>query len=104
MALVHGKNLRVVEETLYANLTAMYSQPEALLPPLIAYANEIEKSAPGDFATLGYDIGHYQYFKGNTLEAFAWWRRVVSAKDAWASFGYIAAEVELFAAWKKANH
>ncbi len=95
--------LRVIEETLYANLTAMYANPKELLPPLLSYMNAVEKSAPGDFATLGYAIGNFQFFTGDTLAGMAMWKRVLSAKPAWASFGYIAAEVELFAAAKVAN-
>jgi tetratricopeptide (TPR) repeat protein len=47
-----------------------------------------------DFATIGYGIGNWHLYQGRPEEARAAFERVV-AGDAWAAFGYIAAEVEL---------
>ena len=46
-------------------------------------------------ATVGYGIGNWHLFNGRRREAVELFRRVI-AGGSWASFGYIAAEAELF--------
>ncbi len=46
-------------------------------------------------ATLGYGLGAWELYNGNTEGALGIFRRIVEARDQWASFGYIAAEAEL---------
>lgn len=52
------------------------------------------KAGATDFATIGYAIGNWHLYHGRTDAAKAAFERVV-ATDAWAAFGFIAAEVEL---------
>ena len=59
-----------------------------LLKEIGSDANTLKSS------TLGYGIGNYFLYNGNEEKATAIFRKIV-AGDQWASFGYIAAEVEL---------
>ncbi|MBL8181869.1 MAG: tetratricopeptide repeat protein [Blastocatellia bacterium] len=53
-----------------------------------------DKSATLGSASLGYGIGNWYHYIGETEKSFAIFERV-TAGDQWASFGYIAAEAEL---------
>ncbi len=53
-----------------------------------------DKAATLGSASLGYGIGNWYYYIGETEKAFAIFERI-TASDQWASFGYIAAETEL---------
>jgi tetratricopeptide (TPR) repeat protein len=46
-------------------------------------------------AALGYGYGNWLLYNGRTDEARAVFEQMVSAKNQWASFGFIAAEAEL---------
>jgi pentatricopeptide repeat protein len=46
-------------------------------------------------AALGYGYGNWLLYNGRTDEARAVFDQMVSAKNQWASFGFIAAEAEL---------
>lgn len=48
-----------------------------------------------DGATMGYGVGNWMLYNGHDEEAEEVFRRIVSARDQWAAFGYIAAEAEL---------
>lgn len=47
-----------------------------------------------NFVTLGYGMGNYFYYNGNTERAVEIWKQVLSGKY-WSAFGYVASEVEL---------
>ncbi|RNC84040.1 MAG: hypothetical protein ED557_08465 [Balneola sp.] len=45
-------------------------------------------------ATIGYGIGNWHYMNGRSARAYEIWNQVVKG-NSWASFGFIASEVEL---------
>ena len=49
-------------------------------------------------ATIGYGIGNWHYINGRTNRAIEIWNEVYEAGN-WASFGFIASEVELTEAY-----
>lgn len=53
-----------------------------------------DKAATLGSASLGYGIGNWYHYIGETEKASEMFKRIV-AGDQWASFGYIAAEVDL---------
>ncbi len=61
---------------------------EALLTEIRGEANTLKS------ASLGYGIGNYFLYNGDKEKAMTIFRKIVAGNQ-WASFGYIAAEVEL---------
>ena len=57
-----------------------------------------------DFATIGYGVGNWHWWKGDRARALEIWRQV-EAGPPWHAFGHIAAEVELARqpAWLRAS-
>jgi len=53
-----------------------------------------DKAATLGSASLGYGIGNWYYYIGETEKSFKIFERI-TAGDQWASFGYIAAETDL---------
>ena len=85
------KDLDVIENEDYLKLIKLNrdeERPENLLSTIKGDANTLGS------ASLGYGIGNYFLYNGDREKAFAIFRKIV-AGDQWASFGYIAAEVEL---------
>jgi len=74
---------------------------------LLLYRGEL---APGDLlgsgaapaglddVTTAYGVGNWHLYNGRQAEAEAIFRRIVAARAQWASFGYLAAEAELWRA------
>lgn len=71
---------------------------------LLLYKGELTpRDLLGDFGTDGglddittaYGVGNWHLYNGRRAEAEAMFRRIVSARGQWASFGYLAAEGEL---------
>ena len=56
---------------------------------------EDENNSALDDATLGYGIGNWHYINGRTDRAISIWEGVYAEKESWASFGYVASEVDL---------
>jgi tetratricopeptide (TPR) repeat protein len=82
--------LDVIENQAYHELLLAYrgeKDPEALL-------EESRGQGAGSLATTGYGIGNWFLYDGRRERALRIFREIV-ATDAWASFGYIAAESEL---------
>lgn len=80
-------DLDVIENLDYLELLLMYrgeKTPEELLRG--------QEGVGG--ATLGYGVGNWHLYNGDVERALEIFRGVVSG-DAWAAFGYIAAEAEL---------
>lgn len=63
-------------------------QAETLLSEIRGDANTLES------ASLGYGIGNYFLYNGDKEKAMTIFRKIVAGNQ-WASFGYVAAEVEL---------
>ena len=84
-------NLQLIENHEYYKLIKLNKgliKVDDLLKEIGSDANTLKSS------TLGYGIGNYFLYNGNEEKATAIFRKIV-AGDQWASFGYIAAEVEL---------
>ncbi len=85
------KDLEVIENDDYLKLIKLYrgdERPENLLSKIQGDANTLGS------ASLGYGIGNYFLYNGDREKAFAIFRKIIDG-DQWASFGFIAAEVEL---------
>ena len=84
-------NLQLIENHEYYKLIKLNKgviKVDDLLKEIGSDANTLKSSS------LGYGIGNYFLYNGNEEKATAIFRKIV-AGDQWASFGYIAAEVEL---------
>ncbi len=84
-------NLQLIENHEYYKLIKLNKgviKVDDLLKEIGSDANTLKSS------TLGYGIGNYFLYNGTEEKATAIFRKIV-AGDQWASFGYIAAEVEL---------
>jgi hypothetical protein len=85
------KDLEVIENEDYLKLIKLNrdeERPENLLSTIKGDANTLKS------ASLGYGIGNYCLYNGDIEKAMTIFRKIV-AGDQWASFGYIAAEIEL---------
>lgn len=86
-----GGNVELIENTDYLKLIKLNrgeTQAETLLAEIQGDSNTLGS------ASLGYGIGNYFLYNGDKEKAFAIFRKI-TAGNQWASFGYIAAEVEL---------
>jgi len=54
----------------------------------------VEKATDLEIATVGYGIGNWHLYNGNTAKADDYFHKIVSGKY-WPAFGFIAAEAEL---------
>lgn len=77
----------VIESGAYLELLRLYATA----------AEPGEAGPPEDMegAALGYGIGDFYLYNGRVEEARAVYEGILSARDQWASFGYIAAEADL---------
>ena len=85
------KDVDVIENEDYLKLIKLNraeERPENLLSTIKGDANTLGS------ASLGYGIGNYFLYNGDREKATTIFRKIVEG-DQWASFGYIAAEVEL---------
>jgi tetratricopeptide (TPR) repeat protein len=84
-------NIELIENDEYLKLIRLYrgeARLEALLSEITGDANTLKSSS------LGYGIGNYFLYNGEKERALAIFRKIIAGNQ-WASFGYIAAEVEL---------
>ena len=85
------KEIAVIENEDYLKLIKLNlgeERPENLLSTIQGDAKTLGS------ASLGYGIGNYFIYNGDREKAMTIFRQIVDG-DQWASFGYIAAEVEL---------
>jgi tetratricopeptide (TPR) repeat protein len=84
-------NLDVIENGDYYKLIFLYqgkSKPEELLTEIRGEANTLSN------VSIGYGLGNWYYYNRKRDEATKIFRQIITGNQ-WASFGYIAAEVEL---------
>lgn len=82
-------DMDVIENRAYHLLTLMYKgeiPPEAI-PGL--------DNGGADAPTLGYGLGDWYLYNGRRDDAVKAFREILTWKDQWAAFGYIAAEADL---------
>ncbi len=84
-----GEDLEIIENADYYLLLRAYAEGGG---PRIDFPNEAQAGVGS--ATRAYGVGAWQLLEGDPDGARATFERVV-AGDAWAAFGYIAAEAEL---------
>ncbi|MEQ1762084.1 MAG: tetratricopeptide repeat protein [Pyrinomonadaceae bacterium] len=85
------KEIEVIENEDYLKLIKLNrdeERPENLLSTIRGDANTLGS------ASLGYGIGNYFLYNGDHEKATTIFRKIVEG-DQWASFGFIAAEVEI---------
>lgn len=84
-------DIEVIENNDYLQLLKLNKgevKAETLLSTIRVDADSLSS------ASLGYGIGNYYLYNGDKEKAMATFKKIVEG-DQWASFGYIAAEVEL---------
>jgi tetratricopeptide (TPR) repeat protein len=84
-------NVEIIENDEYLKLIRLNreeARPETLLSTIQGEANNLGS------ASLGYGIGNYFLYNGDKDKAMTIFRKI-TAGNQWASFGFIAAEVEL---------
>lgn len=84
-------NLEVIENADYYQLIKLY-QGKLKPSDLLSDTNQTENSLSN--ATVGYGVGNWFFYNGRRTEAENTFRQIVLGIQ-WASFGHIAAEVEL---------
>lgn len=84
-------NLKVIENADYYQLIKLY-QGKLKPSDLLADTNQTGNSLSN--ATVGYGVGNWFFYNGRRTEAENTFRQIVLGVQ-WASFGHIAAEVEL---------
>ncbi|MFC1660865.1 tetratricopeptide repeat protein [Gemmatimonadota bacterium] len=80
----------VIESGSYLDLLRLYAgglDPRESTPGL--------ENASLEGATVGYGVGNWYFYNGDSEAAERTFRQVLEARDQWASFGYIAAEAEV---------
>ncbi|MES1243822.1 MAG: tetratricopeptide repeat protein [Acidobacteriota bacterium] len=82
-------DMDVIENRAYHLLTLMYKGdiPPDAIPGL--------DNGGADAPTLGYGLGDWYLYNGRRDEAVKAFREILTWKDQWSSFGYIAAEADL---------
>jgi tetratricopeptide (TPR) repeat protein len=93
------ENLEIIENGDYYKLIRMYQGKQTLE----ALKRENESSQTSNTlsnATVGYGIGNWLFYNGRANEAEALFRQIVAGSQ-WASFGHIAAEMELTRSFNK---
>ena len=84
-------NAEVIESTGYLDLLLLQKgqrTPEALVGPA-------GSGATLESTTAGYGVGAWYLLNGDPVRARELFSRVLSGRDQWAAFGYLAAEAEL---------
>jgi tetratricopeptide (TPR) repeat protein len=81
----------VIESGSYLELLRLYASSEGGEEEAMAGLDP--ESLEG--ATLGYGIGNFYLYNGQTEEAREVFEGIVAAKNQWGAFGYIAAEADL---------
>lgn len=84
-------DMDVIESGGYLDLLLLHKgerQPEDLIGPA-------GSDATLESTTAGYGVGAWYLLQGDEDQARNVFRRVVSGRDQWAAFGYLAAEAEL---------
>lgn len=85
-------DMDVIENRAYHLLTLMYKgeiPPDAI--PGLSDAGDGGADAP----TLGYGLGDWYLYNGRQDDAVRAFREILTWKDQWSAFGYIAAEADL---------
>ncbi|MFH1765917.1 MAG: tetratricopeptide repeat protein [Gemmatimonadota bacterium] len=95
-ALIQGMDLdalasEVIESGSYLELLRLYAGASAMQGEAMP---ELDP-ATMEGAALGYGVGAFYLYNGHADEARAVYEGILSARDQWASFGYIAAEADL---------
>ncbi len=95
-AMIDGLHLdaweaEVIESGSYLQLLRLYER--AGTPEETAVSDLDAETLEG--ATLGYGIGNYLLYNGQTDRAREVFEGIISARGQWAAFGYVAAEADL---------
>lgn len=86
-----GADMEIIESTAYLDLLLLY-EGEKTYEEIVGPAGE---EATLQSTTAGYGLGVWHLLAGRDEEALAMFRRVRTAGNQWAAFGFIAAEGEL---------
>ena len=85
------EDMEIIESTAYLNLLLLF-KGERSLEDLVGPAGD---GATLQSTTTAYGLGVWHLLAGRTAEAHAMWENMLTGRNQWAAFGYIAAEGEL---------
>lgn len=84
-------DMEIIESTAYLNLLLLF-KGERTLEDIVGPSGS---EATLQSTTTAYGLGVWHMLNGRDSEAHATWERILSGRNQWAAFGYIAAEGEL---------
>lgn len=85
------EDMGIIESTAYLNLLLLF-KGERTLEDLVGPSGD---GATLQSTTTAYGLGVWHLLNGRTAEAHAMWETILSGRNQWSAFGYIAAEGEL---------
>lgn len=85
------EDMEIIESTSYLDLLLLF-KGERTLEDLVGPAGE---GATLQSTTTAYGLGVWHLLNGRTAEAHDMWETMLTGRNQWAAFGYIAAEGEL---------
>ncbi len=85
------EDMEIIESTAYLDLLLLF-KGERSLEDLVGPAGD---GATLQSTTTAYGLGVWHLLAGRTAEAHAMWENMLTGRNQWAAFGYIAAEGEL---------
>lgn len=85
------EDMEIIESTAYLDLLLLF-KGERSLEDLVGPSGD---GATLQSTTTAYGIGVWHLLNGRTAEAHATWEAILSGRNQWSAFGYIAAEGEL---------
>lgn len=85
------EDMEIIESTAYLDLLLLF-KGERSLEDLVGPSGD---GATLQSTTTAYGIGVWHLLNGRSAEAHATWEAILSGRNQWSAFGYIAAEGEL---------
>lgn len=85
------EDMEIIESVAYLNLLLLF-KGERTLEDLVGPSGD---SATLQSTTTAYGLGVWHLLEGRTSEAHEVWEQILTGRNQWSAFGYIAAEGEL---------
>lgn len=85
------EDMEIIESTAYLNLLLLF-KGDRTLEDLVGPSGD---GATLQSTTTAYGLGVWHLLNGRTTEAHEMWERILTGRNQWSAFGYIAAEGEL---------
>ena len=85
------EDMEIIESIAYLDLLLLF-KGERTLEDLVGPSGD---AATLQSTTTAYGLGVWHLLEGRTAEAHDMWERILTGRNQWSAFGYIAAEGEL---------